>query len=64
MRRDEKQGDRPSAMCLCWEVGGSLLASQCGAQEGGWGVSISFMRLKLLRKGGATLNSVKRVGRR
>lgn len=62
MRRDEKQGDRPSAMCSAERWGLALVFQW--AQEGGWGVSIHFMRLKLLFSRGVTLNSVKRVGRR
>lgn len=52
MRRDEKQGDRPSAMLFLLGGGGFAPCFPVGAQEGGWGVSIHFMRLKLLREEG------------
>ena len=58
-----RKAGRPAICNVSAGRWGLALASQW-VQEGGWGVSISFMRLKLLRKGGATLNSVKRVGRR
>lgn len=62
MRRDEKQGDRPSAMCLLG--GGGLLLSLSGA--GGWLGSLNMLHAikafsgrrgdpKLCQKGGAAV---------
>lgn len=62
MRRDEKQGDRPSDCVLggCPSFTGGMLTLV--RRRVVRGVSISFMRLKPLSLE-VTLNSVKRVGR-
>lgn len=61
MRRDEKQGDRPSDCVAggCPSFGGD---ARLVRRRVVWGVSISFMRLKP-SFWEVTLNSVKRVGR-